>query len=170
LSRRFRALPRGRAIFDRGPEDIEFYTLHYPKSIGASWDIEGLLSEELAELRSCRSNRIFYLSVRTTTLISRKDGDASRRRSSFSHHLQSLQPFEEEGFLALPSTVRIDVDNLNAEEVEQSVARLMEAEWESAEQSQALSPVVKWEGRALAAHPAYARIGLPYICSPNPFL
>ncbi|EDX57143.1 conserved hypothetical protein [Bacillus cereus W] len=27
-------------IFDRGPEDIEFYTIFYPTTIGKEWDIE----------------------------------------------------------------------------------------------------------------------------------
>lgn len=31
------------AIFDRGPEDIEFYTIHFPKLIGVDWDIENEL-------------------------------------------------------------------------------------------------------------------------------
>ncbi|HDR7528228.1 TPA: AAA family ATPase, partial [Bacillus paranthracis] len=30
-------------IFDRGPEDIEFFTLFYPKIIGEEWDIETAL-------------------------------------------------------------------------------------------------------------------------------
>lgn len=46
-------------IFDRGPEDIEFYTLFYPKMIGKEWDIETELKDELYKLRECRSDAIF---------------------------------------------------------------------------------------------------------------
>ena len=50
-------------IFDRGPEDIEFFTLFYPTIIGEEWDIETELKDELYKLRACRSDVIFYLDV-----------------------------------------------------------------------------------------------------------
>ncbi|MGQ0438397.1 ATP-binding protein, partial [Bacillus sp. B-TM1] len=37
-------------IFDRGPEDIEFFTLFYPTIIGEEWDIETELRDELYKL------------------------------------------------------------------------------------------------------------------------
>lgn len=46
-------------IFDRGPEDIEFYTLFYPMIIEKGWDIETELKDELYKLRECRSDAIF---------------------------------------------------------------------------------------------------------------
>lgn len=46
-------------IFDRGPEDIEFYTIFYPTTIGKEWDIETELKDELYKLRECRSDAIF---------------------------------------------------------------------------------------------------------------
>lgn len=125
---RFRSLPNGRIVLDRGAEDTEFYTLHYPKSLGADWDIEAALSQELAELRLCRSDRVLYLSARPATLAARRECDTSRARSSFEHHLQHLYPFEESWFLALPHTVCISVDSLNATQVEETVATWLEAE------------------------------------------
>lgn len=46
-------------IFDRGPEDIEFYSLFYPKLIGKEWDIETELQDDLCKLREYRSDAIF---------------------------------------------------------------------------------------------------------------
>ena len=58
-------------IFDRGPEDIEFYTL-LSKLIGKEWDIETALKDELYKLRECRSDAIFYLDVSESNLYNRK--------------------------------------------------------------------------------------------------
>jgi predicted ATPase len=49
---RFHKLPEGRVIFDRGPEDVEFYTLYLPKAIGQDWNVEEQLKDELQELRN----------------------------------------------------------------------------------------------------------------------
>ncbi len=79
---------RGRiVIFDRGPEEIEFYTLHFPKLIGMDWDIEKELKGELYKLRTCRSDAIFYLDVSKKKLQERKENDMSRRRSTFREQL-----------------------------------------------------------------------------------
>ncbi|EJQ49584.1 hypothetical protein IEQ_03039 [Bacillus cereus BAG6X1-2] len=59
-------------IFDRGPEDIEFYTLFYPKMIEKEWDIETELKDELHKLRECCSDAIFYLDVSKENLCDRK--------------------------------------------------------------------------------------------------
>ncbi|MEA1976012.1 MAG: hypothetical protein U9N10_10880, partial [Bacillota bacterium] len=40
-----------KAIIDLGPEEIEFYTINFPKSINKEWDIETVLHAELNELR-----------------------------------------------------------------------------------------------------------------------
>lgn len=49
------------SIMDFGAEEIEFYTLHYPKSIGKDWEIENALKAELEEVRACLPNRILFL-------------------------------------------------------------------------------------------------------------
>jgi hypothetical protein len=36
---RYRSLPEGRVVMDRGPEDSEFYTLTHPQRLGVDWDI-----------------------------------------------------------------------------------------------------------------------------------
>lgn len=126
---RFRSLIDGKIVLDRGPEDIEFYTLHYPASLGACWDIEKLLSTELAELRLYRSDRILYLQANLTTLASRKECDTTRSRRGFAHYLEYLHFREESWFLALPQTVCINVDSLISEQVEATVSQWLEAEW-----------------------------------------
>ncbi|UYW69463.1 ATP-binding protein [Bacillus cereus] len=77
-------------IFDRGPEDIEFYTIFYPTTIGKEWDIETelkdelyKLKDELYKLRECRSDAIFYLDVSESDLYDRKNNDRTRNRSTF---------------------------------------------------------------------------------------
>lgn len=70
-------------IFDRGPEDIEFYTIFYPTTIGKEWDIETELKDELYKLRECRSDAIFYLDVSESNLYDRKNNDRTRNRSTF---------------------------------------------------------------------------------------
>ena len=40
-------------VLDFGAEEIEFYTLHYPRTIGRDWPVEELLAPELAALRRC---------------------------------------------------------------------------------------------------------------------
>lgn len=77
-------------IFDRGPEDIEFYTIFYPTTIGKEWDIETelkdelyKLKDELYKLRECRSDAIFYLDVSESNLYDRKNNDRTRNRSTF---------------------------------------------------------------------------------------
>ncbi len=38
------------SIMDFGAEEIEFYTLNYPKTIGQEWEIENALHEELEQV------------------------------------------------------------------------------------------------------------------------
>ena len=94
---RFIHLPDEKVIFDRGPEDIEFYTLHFPIANGLDWDIEHLLKDELAELRRCRSDIILYLDANIETLYQRKKDDLYRNRSSFNENLK-LFKYEKEWF------------------------------------------------------------------------
>ncbi|WP_410983307.1 AAA family ATPase [Bacillus cereus] len=93
----------GIVLFDRGPEDIEFYTLHFPKLIGMDWDIEHELKEELYQLRKCRSNAILYLDVSKKKLQERKENDTSRRRSTFGEQLNLVET-EREWYKQFPVT------------------------------------------------------------------
>ena len=44
---------RGCAVLDYGAEEIEFYTLFYPRSIGADWPVGQALGGGLAALPAC---------------------------------------------------------------------------------------------------------------------
>ncbi|MDM5189304.1 AAA family ATPase [Bacillus sp. DX4.1] len=111
-------------IFDRGPEDIEFYTIHYPKIIGVDWEIEKELREELQQLRECRSNAIFYLTVSKEVLQQRKEKDITRRRSTFEEQLELVEA-EQRWYKQFPVTY-VDVDKKKIEEVEMYFMKWME--------------------------------------------
>lgn len=125
---RFRRLPDAKIIYDRGPEDIECYTLHYPLSIGKEWDIEGQLKAELNELRSCRSDAILYLDAQASTLRARKERDSTRSRGSFAQAMGMLS-YEKEWFSKLPTTTLLPVDALDAEMVEAKVLQFIADLW-----------------------------------------
>ncbi|MBO1627176.1 AAA family ATPase [Bacillus arachidis] len=103
-------------IFDRGPEDIEFYTMYFPKLIGMDWDIEKELKDELCKLRECRSNEIFYLDVSKENLQERKENDNTRRRSTFEKQLEWLG-IEKQWYEQFPITY-VDADEVAVEETE----------------------------------------------------
>ncbi|PFK28028.1 ATP-binding protein [Bacillus cereus] len=109
---------RGRlVIFDRGPEDIEFYTLQFPKVIGVDWDIECELKDELYALRTCRSDAIFYLDVSKKKLQERKENDTTRRRSTFEEQL-NLVKTEREWYQQFPVTY-VNTDEVTIGETEE---------------------------------------------------
>ncbi|PEE38584.1 ATP/GTP-binding protein [Bacillus pseudomycoides] len=108
---------RGRiVIFDRGPEDVEFYTLHFPKLIGMDWDIENELKEELYQLRRGRSDAIFYLDVSKKILQERKKNDNTRRRSTFEEQLELINT-EKQWYQQFPVTY-VNTDEATVEETE----------------------------------------------------
>ncbi|MBY0598701.1 AAA family ATPase [Bacillus bingmayongensis] len=103
-------------IFDRGPEDIEFYSLHFPKLIGMDWDIENELKDELYQLRKCRSNAIFYLDVSKKKLQERKENDTLRRRSTFEGQLELINT-EKQWYKQFPVTY-VNTDEATVGETE----------------------------------------------------
>ncbi len=103
-------------IFDRGPEDIEFYTLHFPKLIGMDWDIENELKEELYQLRRCCSDAIFYLDVSKKILQERKKNDNTRRRSTFEEQIELINT-EKQWYQQFPVTY-VNTDEATVEETE----------------------------------------------------
>ncbi|PFW92820.1 ATP-binding protein [Bacillus pseudomycoides] len=108
---------RGRiVIFDRGSEDIEFYTIDFPKLIGMDWDIENELKDELYKLRRCRSDAIFYLDVSKKILQERKKNDNTRRRSTFEKQLE-LAEIEKQWYKQFPVTY-VNTDEATVEETE----------------------------------------------------
>ena len=104
-------------IFDRGPEDIEFYTLFYPMVIGKDWDIETELKDELYKLRECRSDAIFYLDGSESNLYDRKNNDRTRNRSTF-EELFKLVETEKDWYkqflVTYVDTNRLSVDALES--------------------------------------------------------
>ncbi|MFE6135767.1 AAA family ATPase [Bacillus sp. NPDC057893] len=103
-------------IFDRGPEDIEFYTIFYPKLIGEDWDIEIGLKEELYKLRECRSDAIFYLDVSKESLYDRKNNDRARNRSTFEEQFKLVET-EKEWYKQFP-VAYVDTNTLSVNELE----------------------------------------------------
>ncbi|PHE55803.1 AAA family ATPase [Bacillus pseudomycoides] len=121
---RFKTLPEGIVLLDRGPEDIEFYTLHFPKSIGENWDIETELNQELQELRNCRSNLILYLDAPVEILRERKKTDKTRSRNSFEEQLKFYNQ-EKNWYKHFNTTMILDVGFKTELEVEESIAEIL---------------------------------------------
>ncbi|SCN34459.1 Uncharacterized protein BC067498_03559 [Bacillus cereus] len=103
-------------IFDRGPEDIEFYTLFYPTIIGEEWDMETELKDELYKLRECRSDAIFYLDVTKKNVYDRKNNDRTRNRSTFEEQFKLVET-EKEWYKQFPVTY-VDTNRLTVDELE----------------------------------------------------
>ena len=100
------------ALVDLGPQEIEFYTLHYPASIGQDWPVEQALAAELAALRACRIDRTLFLQASTPVLRQRKDADTTRDRGFFEHTVQHLLPAKERWFAAQPRMDFLQTDTL----------------------------------------------------------
>ncbi|HYH04911.1 MAG TPA: AAA family ATPase [Bacillota bacterium] len=105
-----------KVIIDLGPEEIEFYTLSYPQSIGKQWDVEFNLSKELAALRSCRLDGILFLDASAEVLKKRKEHDGTRNRGFFEHYLTKLHPLKKVWFERDARTAMVNVDRSNIEE------------------------------------------------------
>ena len=82
------------SIMDFGAEEIEFYTLNYPKTIGQEWEIENALHEELEQVRKCMPTRILFLDASNEVLLRHKENDNTRSRNFFEHHLKYLLPLK----------------------------------------------------------------------------
>ncbi len=111
------------SIMDFGAEEIEFYTLNYPKSIGKSWDVENALKDELEAVRKCMPERILFLDATEETLRKHKSGDASRTRNFFEHHLKYLLPLKREWFYGKNNVDVLMVDGLTKEQVGSKVKK-----------------------------------------------
>ncbi|MEB9415753.1 AAA family ATPase [Bacillus cereus] len=103
-------------IFDRGPEDIEFFTLFYPTIIGEEWDIETELKDELYKLRECRSDVIFYLDVTKKNVYDRKNNDRTRNRSTFEEQFKLVET-EKDWYKQFPVTY-VDTNRLTVDDLE----------------------------------------------------
>ena len=109
------------SIMDFGAEEIEFYTLNYPKSIGKNWDIENALKKELEQVRKCMPARILFLDASEEVLLRRKENDNTRSRNFFEHYLKYLLPLKRDWFIGRENVDVLNVDDLSAEEVGKKV-------------------------------------------------
>lgn len=106
---------------DFGAEEIEFYTLHYPKTIGENWEVEEPLREELEAVRRCYPDRILFLDASDEILRQRKKQDSTRSREFFEHHIQHLLPLKRQWFCQMDRTDVLNTDHLTSEEVGERV-------------------------------------------------
>ena len=108
-------------IMDFGAEEIEFYTLNYPKAIGKDWPVEKALGDELKALKRCLPTRILFLDASEAFLRRNKESDKSRSRNFFDFYLQDLLPLKRQWFLGQEQVDVLNVDGLTREEVGQQV-------------------------------------------------
>ena len=113
-----------KVIIDLGPEEIEFYTLFFPKSINENWNIEVLLKEELYKLRQCLLDGILYLNASPELLHVRKEKDKNRSRGFFEHYINGLHTYKKQWFERYNYTTFLNVDNMSIDEV-----RVFAVEW-----------------------------------------
>ena len=105
------------SVMDFGAEEIEFYTLNYPESIGVKWEVENALKKELDELRGCMPDRILFLDAADEVLRSHKEHDSTRSRNFFEHHLTHMLPLKRKWFIGRDNVDLLRVDELSAAEV-----------------------------------------------------
>ncbi len=109
------------SIMDFGAEEIEFYTLNYPKSIGKDWEVENRLKKELEEVRKCMPTRILFLNATEETLREHKENDSTRSRTFFEHHLKYLLPLKKKWFFEKENVDILDFDTLSPSEIGKKV-------------------------------------------------
>jgi uridine kinase len=113
-------------ILLRGPEDLEFYTFHFPKIYNKNWDIKSNLHEELIKLSKYRSDYIIYLDASIKTILKRKMNDKTKKRENMDEWLKNWQPYIEKYLKSLNNTIIFSTENLNQNEVLNGVLILIE--------------------------------------------
>jgi thymidylate kinase len=107
-----RRTPGQTIIFDRGPEELEYFTLHYPRQLGCDWNVEKNLNRELDVLRRMKSDLIVFLDVEEEVLSQRRRSAAKKRSGDAgtdllnSKHMRSF-------FERLPCVRFLDTSSLN---------------------------------------------------------
>ncbi|WP_270771140.1 hypothetical protein [Intestinibacter bartlettii] len=101
----------------RGPEDLEFFALHYPKTRNYNWNVEKNLSEELKVLRACRSDYILYLDASLNTILKRKESDITKARKNMDNWLKNWQPYIEPYIKNIDYTTVLNTENYDAKKV-----------------------------------------------------
>lgn len=105
------------SIMDFGAEEIEFYTLNYPKTVGLEWEIESALHEELERVRQCMPTRILFLDASNEVLLQHKENDSTRSRKFFEHHMKYLLPLKRKWFIGKENVDILNVDKLSKNEM-----------------------------------------------------
>ncbi len=118
IERYQRLKENSKVIIDLGPEEIEFYTLFFPRSIGQTWDVETQLAGELKALRECRLDGILFLDASPEVLTARKTSDETRRRGFFEHYLKGLHSYKKIWFEQVKRATIMNVAELSIEETE----------------------------------------------------
>ena len=108
-------------VMDFGAEEILFYTLHYPQTIGEEWPVADALEEELQALEACMPQRILFLEASEETLRRHKEADRSRSRNFFDHYVTHFLPLKRQWFSQRNNVDILVVDDLSPEEVAQRV-------------------------------------------------
>lgn len=114
-------------VMDFGAEEIEFYTLHYPASIGRDWAVEAPLHRELEAVRRCLPQRILFLDADEAELRRRKEHDPTRSRAFFEEHLTRLLPAKRQWFCGRPDVDMLDTTHLSPEALGAAVLQWVEA-------------------------------------------
>ncbi len=109
------------SIMDFGAEEIEFYTLNYPKSIGVDWKVESALKPELEAVRTCLPDRILFLDASEKVLHQYKENDKTRSRTFFEQYLKTLLPLKRQWFAQKENVDYLLVDGLSVQEVGEKV-------------------------------------------------
>lgn len=100
-------------IMDFGAEEIEFYTFAYPQTIGANWDVEAGLHEELVKLRKCLPDRILYLDASEETLRKHKENDTKSTRKSFDYYIKNMLPLKRKWFIEKDNVDVMNIDGMD---------------------------------------------------------
>ncbi len=108
-------------LMDFGAEEIEFYTLHYPQTIGKDWEIEKPLKAELEAVRRCFPDRILFLDAADDVLRQRKEQDPVRSREFFEHYIKFLLPLKREWFSKMDCVDVLNTNDLSREELGEQV-------------------------------------------------
>lgn len=111
------------SLMDFGAEEIEFYTLNYPRTIGQNWEIERELHEELEAVRKCLPQRILFLDAPDDVLRERKEKDPARSREFFEYHLHHLLPLKRAWFIGRENVDVLNVKDLTREAVGEAVKK-----------------------------------------------
>lgn len=111
------------SVMDFGAEEIEFYTLNYPRTIGQDWEVESVLHRELEAVRKCMPARILFLDASDEVLSKHRESDSTRSRTFFEHHMKYLLPLKRQWFIGKENVDVLYVDNLSIDEVGEKVKK-----------------------------------------------